>query len=311
MKHILVAGGAGFIGTNLCYRLINDGHYVTCLDNFTTGQIKNISNLLRHKRFNLIKGDIINFQEMKVDEIYNLACPASPVHYQADPVKVIETSVIGATNLLKNAYRFNAKILQASTSEVYGNPIEHPQSENYWGNVNPIGPRSCYDEGKRCAESLFMAYRNQYKVRVKIIRIFNTYGPYMSLNDGRVVSNFILQALKGENITIYGSGEQTRCFQYVDDLIEGLLATMATNEDCIGPINLGNPYEITINQLAERILELTKSKSKIVYKPIPIDDPQRRKPLIKKASKYLNGWYPKVNLSDGLQKTISYFMNIM
>lgn len=311
MKHILVAGGAGFIGTNLCNRLINDGHYVTCIDNFSTGHFKNISKLLKHERFNLINGDILDFHEMDVDEIYNLACPASPIHYQADPVKVIETSVTGASNLLRNAHRCNAKILQASTSEVYGSPIEHPQSENYWGNVNPVGPRSCYDEGKRCAESLFMAYRKHYKVHIKIIRIFNTYGPYMALDDGRVVSNFIIQALKGDDITIYGDGEQTRCFQYIDDLIEGILATMSTDEDCTGPINLGNPHEITINQLAEKILDLTKSSSKIIYKAMPMDDPQRRKPLIDKACNCLNGWYPTVDLSDGLQKTINYFNKIM
>ncbi len=310
MKKILVTGGAGFIGSHLCERLLKEGNDVICLDNYFTGSKSNIVHLLDHPYFELVRHDVIMPYYAEVDEIYNLACPASPIHYQYNPIKTVKTSVMGAINMLGLAKRVKAKILQASTSEVYGDPEMHPQQESYWGNVNPIGTRSCYDEGKRCAETLCMDYHNQNNVRIKIVRIFNTYGPRMHPNDGRVVSNFIVQALQGNDITIYGNGSQTRSFQYVDDLLEGFLRFMDTDDQLTGPINIGNPGEFTILELAEKIISLTGSKSKIINLPLPADDPTQRKPDITKAKKELN-WYPKVDLEDGLKETIAYFKGVI
>ena len=309
MKQILVTGGAGFIGSHLCERLLKDGNNVICMDNYFTGLKQNIVHLLDNPYFELVRHDVTFPYYVEVDEIYNLACPASPIHYQFDPVSTTKTSVIGAINMLGLAKRTKARILQASTSEVYGDPIVHPQEESYWGNVNPIGLRSCYDEGKRCAETLFMDYHRQNKVDVKIIRIFNTYGPRMRPDDGRVVSNFIMQALKGEDITIYGDGKQTRSFQYVDDLVEGMIRMMAS-ENFTGPVNLGNPREFTMLELAELVLKMTNSKSKIIFTPLPSDDPKQRKPDITKKKKKLNGWEPKIRLEEGLIDTIKYFKSL-
>lgn len=305
-KRILVTGGAGFIGSHLCERLVNEGNDVICLDNFFTGSKDNIRHFLSNNQFELVRHDVTREYLAEVDQIYNLACPASPVHYQYNPVKTIETSVIGVTNMLELAKQCNATILQASTSEVYGNPTIHPQIESYWGNVNPIGIRSCYDEGKRCAETLMMDYHRQCKVDIRIVRIFNTYGPNMSLNDGRVISNFIVQALNNQDITIYGEGLQTRSFCYVSDLVEGLIKMMNNSQHFIGPVNIGNPAERTILDLAKIIIEMTNSKSKIIYKDLPDDDPVKRKPDIALAQKELQ-WTPKVDIKDGLQKTIEYF----
>lgn len=306
MKRILVTGGAGFIGSHLCNRLVNEGHDVLCVDNYFTGSKDNIWHLIGRPNFELIRHNIINPYFAEVDEIYNLACPASPIHYQHDPIKTTKTSVLGALNMLGLAKECRAKILQASTSEVYGDPMVHPQKEDYWGYVNPIGIRSCYDEGKRCAESLFMDYHRQYNLRIKIIRIFNTYGPGMQANDGRVVSNFILQALRNEDITIYGDGSQTRSFQYVSDLIEGMIRMMRTPDDFLGPINLGNPNEFTVLELAQKIIELTGSHSKIIFKELPCDDPKQRKPDITLAHNTFD-YDPKIQLEEGLLKTIEYF----
>jgi len=310
MKKILVTGGAGFLGSHLCERLLNDGNEVICLDNYFTGQKKNVIHLLDNPYFEMIRHDVTMPFFIEVDQIYNLACPASPIHYQYNPIKTIKTSVAGAINMLGLAKRINAKILQASTSEVYGDPQIHPQTEAYWGHVNPIGSRACYDEGKRCAEALFVNYHKQNNVRIKIIRIFNTYGPRMHPNDGRVVSNFIVQALQGKNITIYGDGLQTRSFQYVDDLIEGMTRLMATGDDFIGPVNVGNPGEFTMLQLAEKIIEFTGSISKIVFEPLPADDPMQRQPDITLAKEKLN-WEPKIALNEGLIKTIDFFKTIV
>jgi UDP-glucuronate decarboxylase len=309
-KKILVTGGAGFVGSHLCERLLDEGHEVYCLDNFFTGQKQNIVHLLDNPYFELIRHDVINPYLIEVDEIYNLACPASPIHYQYNPIKTIKTSVMGAINMLGLAKRVKAKILQASTSEVYGNPLVHPQPEEYWGNVNPIGERSCYDEGKRAAETLFSDYHKQNQVNIKIVRIFNTYGPRMHPNDGRVVSNFIVQALKNQDITVYGEGQQTRSFQYVDDLVEGMIKMMDSKDGFTGPVNIGNPDEFTILELAEKVIKLTGSKSKIIYKPLPSDDPMMRKPDINLARKELN-WSPKLKLDEGLIKTIEYFKTII
>lgn len=307
MKRILVTGGAGFVGSHLCERLLNEGNEVICLDNYFTGSKNNIEHLMDHHYFELVRHDIINPYMIEVDEIYNMACPASPVHYQYNPIKTIKTSVMGAINMLGLAKRVGAKILQASTSEVYGDPSVHPQPESYWGNVNPIGLRSCYDEGKRCAETLFMDYHTQNEVAIKIIRIFNTYGPRMHPQDGRVVSNFIMQALKGDDITIFGEGTQTRSFQYVDDLVEGTIRMMNSRDGFVGPVNIGNPIEFTMLELAELVIELTNSKSKIIHMPLPQDDPMQRQPVIDLAKKELNGWEPKIHLREGLGKTINYF----
>lgn len=307
MKRILITGGAGFVGSHLCDRLLNEGNEVICLDNYFTGSKKNIEHLMDNKYFELVRHDVINPYMIEVDEIYNMACPASPVHYQYNPIKTIKTSVMGAINMLGLAKRVHAKILQASTSEVYGDPAIHPQPETYWGNVNPIGLRSCYDEGKRCAETLFMDYHVQNEVNIKIIRIFNTYGPNMNPDDGRVVSNFIVQALKGEDITIFGDGTQTRSFQYVDDLVEGTIRMMNSRDGFVGPVNIGNPKEFTMLELAQKVIELTNSKSKLVYLPLPQDDPLQRQPIIDLAKKELNGWEPKVQLEEGLKHTIKYF----
>ena len=309
MKKILVTGGAGFLGSHLCERLLNEGNEVICLDNYFTGNKRNIVHLMGNPYFEVIRHDITSPFYIEVDEIYNLACPASPIHYQYNPIKTVKTSVMGAINMLGLAKRIHAKILQASTSEVYGDPFVHPQPEEYWGNVNPIGIRSCYDEGKRCAETLFFDYHRQNHVKIKVVRIFNTYGPRMHPNDGRVVSNFIMQALKGEDITIYGDGSQTRSFCYCDDLIDGLIRMMSTDESVIGPINLGNPTEFTIKQLAELVIELTGSKSRIIYHPAPDDDPQQRQPVIDKAKEVLH-WEPTVPLREGLLKTIDYFKQL-
>jgi len=305
-KKVLVTGGAGFVGSHLCERLLNDGHDVVCLDNYFTGQKQNIVHLLSNPYFELIRHDVTNPFYIEVDEIYNLACPASPIHYQYNAIKTMKTSVMGAINMLGLAKRVKAKILQASTSEVYGDPLVHPQTETYWGHVNPIGERSCYDEGKRAAETLFVNYHKQNNVRIKIIRIFNTYGPRMHPNDGRVVSNFIVQALQNKDITVYGDGQQTRSFQYVDDLVEGMIRMMASPESFTGPVNIGNPNEFTIMQLAEEVIQLTNSKSKIVRMPLPSDDPMQRQPDIELAKKMLN-WEPKIQLKEGLIKTIDYF----
>ena len=309
MKRILITGGAGFIGSHLCERLINEGHDVICLDNYFTGSKDNIRHLLDNHNFELVRHDITSPYFAEVDEVYNLACPASPPYYQYNPIKTMKTSIYGAMNTLGLAKRIRAKILQASTSEVYGDPEVHPQPESYWGHVNPIGIRSCYDEGKRAAETLFMDYYRQNGVRIKIIRIFNTYGPRMNPNDGRVVSNFIMQALRNEDITIYGTGLQTRSFQYIDDLIEGMTRMMATGDDFIGPVNIGNPGEFTMLELAQKVIDLTNSRSSIVYMPLPGDDPQQRKPDISLAMEKLNGWQPQIQLEEGLKKTITYFEN--
>jgi UDP-glucuronate decarboxylase len=309
-KHILVTGGAGFLGSHLCERHLNNGHKVLCLDNFFTGTKENIQHLIDNPHFEVKRHDVIFPFYEEVDEIYNLACPASPIHYQFDPVQTTKTSVHGAINMLGLAKRTNAKIFQASTSEVYGDPDVHPQPEGYWGNVNPVGIRSCYDEGKRCAETLFFDYYRQHNLRIKVARIFNTYGPRMQLNDGRVVSNFIIQALKGEDITIYGDGSQTRSFCYVDDLIEGWIRFMGTPDDFTGPVNLGNPNELTVHQLAEKVIEITDSRSQLLFKPLPSDDPKQRQPDISLARKHL-GWKPKVSLDEGLHRTITYFDNLL
>lgn len=306
MKRILVTGGAGFIGSHLCERLLKEGNDVICLDNYFTGSKMNIVHLLDNPYFELIRHDVTMPLFVETDEIYNLACPASPVHYQYNGIKTIKTSVMGAINTLGLAKRTKSKILQASTSEVYGDPEVHPQHEGYWGNVNTLGPRACYDEGKRCAETLFMNYHEQNNVRIKIARIFNTYGPKMNSNDGRVVSNFIVQALRGENITIFGDGSHTRSFQYIDDLLNGLIKLMDTPDSFTGPVNLGNPEEFTIKSLAEKVISMTGSKSKIIYLPLPEDDPKQRRPDISLAKKELS-WQPTIKLEAGLEKTIEYF----
>ncbi len=308
MKKILITGGAGFIGTHLCKKLLSENNIVMCLDNFFTGRHKNIEQFIQNPNFRLIEHDIINPIDIEVDEIYNLACPASPPHYQYDPIKTMQTSVLGIINMLELAKKYKAKILQASTSEVYGDPLIHPQVESYWGNVNPIGIRSCYDEGKRCAETLIMDYHRTEGLDTKIVRIFNTYGPYMTPDDGRVVSNFILQALKNEDITIYGKGTQTRSFCYVDDLVDGLIKMMES--DLTGPVNLGNPSERTILEFAELIIQITNSKSKIIYTQLPKDDPAKRQPDISIAKKYLN-WEPKIDIYKGLDNTIEYFTHLL
>jgi len=305
-KRILITGGAGFIGSHLCERLLEEGNEVICVDNFFTGSKENIKHLLGNPYFEVLRHDITFPLYVEVDEIYNLACPASPIHYQFDPVQTTKTSVMGAINMLGLAKRLKIRILQASTSEVYGDPTVHPQKEDYWGNVNPIGPRACYDEGKRCAETLFFDYHRQHNLDIKVVRIFNTYGPRMLPNDGRVVSNFIVQALKGEDITVYGDGSQTRSFCYIDDMVDGIIKMMNSPKGFTGPVNLGNPEEFTILELAEMILKLTKSKSKIVFKPLPQDDPKQRRPDITLAKSRLN-WEPKVPLQEGLIKTIEYF----
>ncbi len=310
MKRILVTGGAGFLGSHLCKRLLAEGNEVICLDNYFTGSKRNILPLMNEPYFEPVRADVCTPYFAEVDEIYNLACPASPVHYQYNAIKTVKTSVMGALNMLGLAKRLNVKILQASTSEVYGDPVVHPQPESYWGNVNCIGERSCYDEGKRCAETLFVSYHKQNGVKTKIARIFNTYGPNMHPCDGRVVSNFIVQALRNKDITVAGDGSQTRSFQYVDDLIEGFLRLMATEDEFIGPVNIGNPGEFTILQLAEKIIELTGSRSKIVYIPLPSDDPMQRKPDISLAQEKL-GWQPKIGLDEGLRKTIAYFDDLL
>lgn len=311
MKRILITGGAGFVGSHLCERLLNEGNEVLCLDNYFTGAKNNIIKLLDNPYFEMVRHDVTESYYAEVDEIYNLACPASPVHYQHNPIKTIKTSVMGAINTLGLAKRVGAKILQASTSEVYGDPAVHPQPESYWGHVNPIGIRSCYDEGKRCAETLFMDYHIQNNVAIKIIRIFNTYGPNMNPSDGRVVSNFIVQALKGEDITIFGDGLQTRSFQYVDDLVEGMIRMMGSDPSFLGPVNLGNPNEFTMLELAQEVIGLTNSTSKIIHMPLPQDDPKQRQPDISLAKEKLNGWEPKIELKEGLGKTIAYFESLL
>jgi UDP-glucuronate decarboxylase len=308
-KRCLVTGGAGFLGSHLCDRLISQGHDVLCVDNFFTGSKHNLKQLLGHPRFELLRQDINFPLYVEVDEIYNLACPASPVHYQHDPVQTTKASVNGSINMLGLAKRLHAKILQASTSEVYGDPEEHPQSESYWGRVNPIGPRSCYDEGKRCAETLFFDYHRQHNLKIKVVRIFNTYGPRMHPNDGRVVSNFIMQAIRGDDITIYGDGSQTRSFCYVDDLLDAMIRTMHTADEFTGPLNIGNPVEFSMLELARTVITLTKSSSKLVFRPLPSDDPKQRKPNIALAKQVLDGWEPKIQLTEGLSKTIDYFVN--
>lgn len=305
MKKILVTGGAGFIGSHLCEKLAHQGHHVLCVDNYFTGSYKNIRHLMDYKNFEVMRQDVCFPLYVEVDEIYNLACPASPVHYQHDPIQTMKTSILGAYNLLGLAKRTRARILQASTSEIYGDPQIHPQVESYWGNVNPLGPRSCYDEGKRAAETLFNDYSRMHQVEIKIVRIFNTYGPRMAINDGRVVSNFITQALQNEDITIYGDGSQTRSFCYIDDLVDGLLKMMDSGS-FTGPVNMGNPNEFTMLDLAKKVIELTNSNSKIVFKNLPIDDPKQRQPDISVAKKFLN-WEPKIQLEEGLKNTINYF----
>jgi UDP-glucuronate decarboxylase len=307
---VLVTGGAGFLGSHLCERLLEAGQEVVCADNFFTGTRRNVEHLLGHTRFELMRHDITFPLYLETDRIYNMACPASPIHYQFDPVQTTKTSVHGAINMLGLAKRLRARILQASTSEVYGDPEIHPQKESYWGRVNPIGPRSCYDEGKRCAETLFFDYWRQHKLEIKVVRIFNTYGPRMHPNDGRVVSNFIVQALRGEDITIYGDGTQTRSFCYVDDLIDGLMRMMDSQADFIGPVNLGNPGEFTMLELAEHVLRLTSSRSRLTFKPLPADDPKQRQPDIALAGAELN-WTPKVSLEDGLRATMHYFRDLL
>ena len=309
-KRILITGGAGFLGSHLCERLLKEGNDVICLDNFFTGSKDNIIHLMDDHHFELLRHDVVNPLFIEVDEIYNLACPASPPHYQYNPIKTNKTSVMGAINMLGLAKRVKGRILQASTSEVYGDPAVHPQTEDYWGNVNPIGARSCYDEGKRCAETLFFDYHREHKLRIKVVRIFNTYGPKMHPHDGRVVSNFIIQALKGEDITIYGEGLQTRSFCYVDEMIDGFIRMMATDDSVTGPVNLGNPGEFTIRELAEKIVDMTGSSSKLVYKPLPSDDPRQRQPDITLAKKTL-GWEPKIKLEEGLVKTIAWFDDLI
>ncbi len=309
-KRILVTGGAGFLGSHLCERLLNEGNDVLCLDNFFTGVRENIIHLMDNHRFELIRHDVVEPILLEVDEIYNLACPASPIHYQYNPIKTTKTSVMGAINMLGLAKRTRAKILQASTSEVYGDPNVHPQSEDYWGNVNPIGLRSCYDEGKRCAETLFFDYHREHGIPIKVARIFNTYGPRMHPADGRVVSNFIIQALKGEDITLYGDGSQTRSFCYVDEMVDGFIRLMASPDAFTGPVNLGNPDEFTIRELAEKVVAMTGSKSKLVCKPLPADDPKQRQPDITLAKQKL-GWEPKIKLEEGLKKTIAYFDKLL
>lgn len=311
MKRILVTGGAGFLGSHLCERLLSAGHEVLCVDNYFTGTKRNVDGLLGNPRFEIVRHDVTFPLYVEVDQIYNLACPASPVHYQHDPVQTTKTSVHGAINMLGLAKRVRARILQASTSEVYGDPTEHPQTEAYWGRVNPIGPRSCYDEGKRCAETLFFDYWRQHRLQIKVVRIFNTYGPRMHPNDGRVVSNFIVQALRGEDITIYGDGSQTRSFCYVDDLIEGMMRMMATEDRVAGPINLGNPSEVTMRDLAQTVVRLTGSRSKLVSRPLPEDDPRQRRPDIALARAELGGWQPEVELETGLARTIEYFRALL
>jgi UDP-glucuronate decarboxylase len=310
-KKILVTGGAGFVGSHLCERLLREGNEVLCLDNFFTGRKTNISQLLNNLNFEFVRHDITNPYYAEVDEIYNLACPASPPFYQINPIKTMKTSVLGGLNMLGLAKRVGAKILQASTSEIYGDPHVHPQNETYWGHVNPIGIRSCYDEGKRCAETLFTDYHKENNVNIKIVRIFNTYGPNMNPEDGRVVSNFIMQAIKGDDITIYGQGKQTRSFQYIDDLVEGMIRMMNSSNEVIGPVNIGNPNEVTMLELAEKILTITGSKSKLVFKPIPLDDPKQRQPDISLAHKILDGWKPNVELDTGLKLTTSYFKDVL
>jgi UDP-glucuronate decarboxylase len=307
----LVTGGAGFLGSHLCDRLIERDYETLCVDNYFTGSKKNVEHLFGHPRFELLRHDVTFPLYVEVDDIYNLACPASPIHYQHDPVQTTKTSVHGAINMLGLAKRLDARILQASTSEVYGDPEVHPQPEEYWGRVNPIGTRSCYDEGKRCAETLFFDYKRQHNLRVKVVRIFNTYGPRMHPKDGRVVSNFIMQALMGEEITIYGQGNQTRSFCYVDDLIEAMLRTMNTSDDFTGPLNIGNPVNFTMLELAELILKLTNSKSRLCFRPLPLDDPKQRQPDITLATQTLDAWVPKVDLEDGLRETISYFKHLL
>ncbi len=309
-KRILITGGAGFLGSHLCDRLVAKEHDVICLDNFFTGNKKNISHLHGKPNFELIRHDLVQPIFLEVDEIYNLACPASPVHYQCNPVKTVKTCIMGSIHMLGLAKRVNAKILQASTSEIYGNPTVHPQKEDYWGNVNTIGPRSCYDEGKRCAETLFIDYHRQNRVNIRVVRIFNTYGPRMQPNDGRVVSNFIVQALTNKDITVFGDGSQSRSFCYVDDMIEGIIRMMDASDDFIGPVNLGNPHEFTILDLAKKIIEMTNSKSNIVYNSLPQDDPLQRKPDINLAKEKLK-WQPNVKLEEGLVKTVEYFENIL
>jgi UDP-glucuronate decarboxylase len=309
-KKILVTGGAGFIVSHLCKRLLEQNNEVLCLDNYFTGSKTNVLSMLDNPMFELIRHDIVNPYIAEVDEIYNLACPASPIHYQHNPIQTVKISVMGAINMLETAKATGAKILQASTSEVYGDPKIHPQVESYWGNVNPIGERSCYDEGKRCAETLFMDYHRHSELKIKIIRIFNTYGPNMHPNDGRVVSNFIVQCLRNEDITIYGDGNQSRSFQYVDDLIEGMIKMMATPDNFIGPVNIGNPNEFTILELAQTVISLTNSRSKLIFKRLPTDDPQQRRPDITLAKEKLN-WTPKIELKEGLKKTINYFDNLL
>ncbi len=309
-KRIAVTGGAGFLGSHLCENLLAMGHEVLCIDNFYTGAKGNILHLLKDPLFELMRHDVTFPLYLEVDEIYNLACPASPIHYQFDPVQTTKTSVHGAINMLGLAKRVKAKIFQASTSEVYGDPLIHPQPEGYWGHVNPIGPRSCYDEGKRCAETLFFDYHRQHRVRIKVGRIFNTYGPRMQLNDGRVVSNFIVQALSNEPITIYGDGSQSRSFCFVDDLIEAFVLFMDSGDELVGPLNLGNPVEFTIRELAHRVVEMTGSKSPIIEKPLPMDDPKQRQPDISQAREHL-GWEPKVPLAEGLKPTIAYFKSVL
>ena len=310
MKRILITGGAGFIGSHLCRHLHAEGHFIVCLDNLQTGNLQNISHMLDEPRFQFIKHDVIDPIDIEVDEIYNFACPASPPLYQMDPVHTLRTNVWGIWNLLELAKKHNAKILQASTSEVYGDPLEHPQTEKYWGHVNPIGIRSCYDEGKRTAETLLSDYRRMYNTRTKIVRIFNTYGPYMNPGDGRVVSNFIVQVLKGEPITIYGSGEQTRSFCYVEDLVRGIVGFMETKDDVAGPINLGNPEEFTVKELAEKVIAMCGKGSQLIFLPLPADDPTQRKPDISLAEAVLS-WRPVVKLTEGLEKTVSYFSSVL
>jgi UDP-glucuronate decarboxylase len=310
MKRVLVTGGGGFIGSHLCERLLHEGNEVLCVDNFFTGSKTNIAHLIDNPYFEVLRHDITFPLYIEVDEIYNLACPASPIHYQLDPVQTVKTAVHGAINMLGLAKRLKARILQASTSEVYGNPSVHPQPETYWGSVNPIGVRSCYDEGKRCAETLFFDYHRQHRLRIKVARIFNTYGPRMHQHDGRVVSNFIIQALKGDNITVYGDGSHTRSFCYIDDMSEGLMRLMNTSDDVTGPVNLGNPSEISILELAEKVIKITHSRSKIVFKTLPQDDPVRRCPDIRSAKKILK-WKPRVSLDEGLEKTTVYFKKVL